>query len=46
MYTRLSMGQAGLLMYDFNICLDDASQSTSQFSLLDFSKQIVWDKYT
>ena len=38
----LSMGRPGLLMGDFNMCVD-ASQSTSEHSIMDDPEQLAWD---
>ena len=41
----LSVGRPRLLMGDFNMCVD-ASQSTSEHSIMDDPKQCVWDSLT
>ena len=38
----LSVGLQGLLMGDFNMCVD-ASQSTSKHSIMDDLEQLAWD---
>ena len=38
----LSVGRPGLLMGDFNMCVD-ASQSTSEHSIMDDPEQVAWD---
>ena len=43
LHRLLSVGRAGLMMGDFNMCVD-ASQSTSRFSLMNSSEQACWDQ--
>ena len=38
----LSIGRPGLLMGDFNMCVD-AFQSTSEHSIVDDPEQLAWD---
>ena len=38
----LFVGRPGLLMGDFNMCVD-ASQSTSVHSIMDYPEQRAWD---
>ena len=38
----LSVGHPGLLMGDFNMCVE-ASQSTSEHSIMDNPEQLAWD---